>query len=284
MSKHRQFWKRCFVFIPVLMALILLQACQSNSGGVVENESVMEVEGAVLTEINPEFAQLLYADMHEPHEYQPSGVPEHYDWSNAPRLSFGNDPRTFQAFIAWGQVYVAEGTEPIPGIKIQIANLQSYVLDLADNQWYLLQGSEKVDGGRYREDFVGDISEAADIRDETPGISVSLRSGFNFHFWPKGGLRKAIVPDRIGGIITTVEARLVADSPEIAIENAVYLMSVGADYWSTKDAVWDRWLTNGDVGIGRFRRIDGNWQIYTMSSLPEEKLSTPLPVIQGANY
>ena len=36
---------------------------------------------------------------------------------------------------------------------------------------------------------------------------------------------------------------------------ARYLLCMGADYWTTLDASWSNFTTNGDVGIGRFKYV-----------------------------
>lgn len=50
------------------------------------------------------------------------------------------------------------------------------------------------------------------------------------------------------------------------------LFSAGADYWQRVDSEWDQWKTNGDIGIGRFRFIKNEWQVFNMHTLTDEQL------------
>jgi hypothetical protein len=131
----------------------------------------------------------------------------------------------------------------------------------------LLQSARLAEGAAYVEDFAGNVSVPADIRVEPDGtISIRAGGGYNFHFWPETG-RVALDPADIGGIFTTVQARLIMDNPARPDDrdHARYLLSVGADYWLRLDSEWDYFETNGDVGIGRFRYVTSEWQSFNMT-------------------
>ncbi|WP_406609389.1 hypothetical protein [Agarivorans sp. JK6] len=265
----------------VVMLSSGLLACNSSQHVNQTTSTQLEVESPALVSLQPALAQRLSDDMSLPHQMLPSGVPSSYDWSHVPRLGYGNYPGEFSAFLSWGQAYLAAGSESVDNVRIQIAHLTSYVLDSEDSLWYVLQSSADVDGHYYREDFVDDENKMADRRKEGLGSSVSLTADYNFHFWPKSSGRKAISESRIAGVISVVAARLVLDDPEGPDnrDQAQYLMSVGSDYWLDKQAGWQQWTTNGDVGIGRFSRISNDWQWFTMHTLSQQQLTEALPTL-----
>lgn len=215
---------------------------------------------------NLDAVEEIIADMVQPHEARPHGVPTSFDWALRPRLGMGNDPGDFRAFITWGQLYEAAEGNPAGNTRVQIRTIKAYLLLRSTNTWSVLQADERVEGAAYVEDFSGDASKPADIRLEENGISVTAGDGYNFHFWPSSG-RVAINPDDIGGIVTSVEARLILDTRDGPDDrdDASYVLSVGADYWKSLTADWDQWRTNGDVGIGRFKYVRTTWR--TMRSL-----------------
>jgi hypothetical protein len=228
---------------------------------------------------------LIAQDMTLPHEALPSGVPESYDWQAGPRIGYGADmPQEWRAFIAWGQVYTdAAGTHDAPNTRVQIRDIEAYVLDVASGRWQLLQFDRLVEGAAYVADFADNASVEADIRTEADGsISVTAGAGYNFHFWPSSG-RIPLEPQRIGGIFTTVQARLILHDPTQVDDRAQarYLMSVGADYWRALDAEWRAdWSANGDVAIGRFRYITNEWQAFNMTTVPLATLCANPPPLR----
>jgi hypothetical protein len=221
-------------------------------------------------------------DMRLPHEGRPHGVPQSFDWAAGPRLGMGNDPGTFKAMIAWGQLYEDADGNPATNTRVQIRDIKAYALSKADGQWHLLQSAHRVEGAAYREDFAGDVNRAADVKVEEDGsVSVKAGEGYNYHFWPSTG-RTSIDPDDIGGVWTTVQARLVLDDPDGPDDRdrARYLLSVGGDYWLSLTAQWDQWKTNGDIGIGRFRYVKREWQAFNMTTLSEEELRQNPPPLE----
>lgn len=221
-------------------------------------------------------------DMRLPHEGRPHGVPASIDWSVGPRIGRGNDPGTFKAFIAWGQLYEAAEGNPATNTRVEIRDMNAYVLSKADGEWHLVQDADIVSGAAYREDFSGDVNRPADARFERSGVvSVTAGEGHNYHFWPSSG-RVTIDPEDIAGVLVTAQARLILDDPDGPDDRdqARYVMGVGADYWLSLTAQWDQWKTNGDVGIGRFRYVTPEWQTFTMSSLDEDALRQNPPPVQ----
>lgn len=219
-------------------------------------------------------------DMTTPCDGMPHGVPTSYGWASNPRVGMGNDPQGFQSMTAWGQVYEAATGNYATNTRVQIRNIRAYMLSKQDGQWHLLQSSIGVEGAAYREDYVDNVSRAADIRSEPDGsISVKVGQGYNFHFWPPS--RVPIDPNDVGGIFTTVQARLIIDNPQQAddTKQARYLLSMGGDYWLNLTADWDNWKTNGDIGIGKLKYVTTNWQAFNMITLSTDQiLQNPPPM------
>jgi Right handed beta helix region len=142
------------------------------------------------------------------HEARPHGVPDYYDWADKPRLGYGNEPpKTWSAITAWGQVYEPVQGNPATNTRVQIKNIQSWILSKKDGKWHLVQSSKDVAGAAYLEDFKGDVNKPADIRYEPDGIiSVTAGDGFNFYFWSSAD-RGTIDPNDIAGVFTSVQAR-----------------------------------------------------------------------------
>jgi hypothetical protein len=225
--------------------------------------------------------ETILSDMTQPHEGRPHGVPLSYDWALRPRLGLGNDPGQFRAMTAWGQVYADAEGSPARNTRIHLRNIQAWYLGKRDGRWHLWQFSQVVDGAAYREDFVDDLNKPADVRHEKDGgLSVRLEEGYNYHFWPAGG-RAVIDPLDIAGVFTTVQARLLVDDPDKPDDRpqARYLLSMGADYWLDLSAQWDQWKTNGDIAIGRFRYLTGDWQAFNMTTLSAGELRRNPPPI-----
>jgi hypothetical protein len=227
--------------------------------------------------------QLILDDMRLPHAGRPSGVPESYDWSAAPRLGYGDEPGALRAFITWGQVYEDANGSPATNTRVQLRDIEAYYLSVTTGRWELLQFSRLVEGAAYVEDFVDNASIPPDIRVEPDGtISVTAGNGYNFHFWAATG-RVEIDPADIGGVFATVQARLIVDNPALPDDRtqARYLLSAGADYWLDLAAQWQSdWSANGDVGIGRFRYVTEEWAAFNMTTVPADVLCANPPPLR----
>ncbi len=225
--------------------------------------------------------QEIIDDMSLPHEGKPSGVPSSYDWAVKPRVGMGNNPEKFAAFIAWGQLYEAAEKNPANNTRVEIKNIKAYYLSKKDQQWYLLQSATAVGGAFYTEDFVDNINKPSDARKEEGGsISVTAGKGYNYHFWTP--FRSLLKKDDIGGIFTTIQARLILHDNAKPDDRATakYLLSMGADYWLDLNAQWDNFRTNGDVGIGRFKYVKNEWRAFNMSTLSANELRANPPPLE----
>jgi hypothetical protein len=224
----------------------------------------------------------IITDMTLAHEGRPHGVPTSIDWALKPRVGALVPPDTWNAAIAWGQLYEWINGNPATNTRVNIKDLEMYYLSKADQKWHLLQKSVGVDGNAYVEDFAGDVNKPADKRIEKDGsVSVKAGGGYNFHFWSKLGRVKYPQGD-VAGIYVTVKARLVVDKTTLPDDRdkAKYLMSVGGDWWLSLTAPWDNWKTNWDMGISRFRYVNTEWKSYNMCSVPAAKIrENPPPFV-----
>ena len=149
-----------------------------------------------------------------------------------------------------------------------------------------MQASREVEGGAYREDFAGDISVVPNLRKEADGsISVVPGNGYNFHFWPTGGRGQLADPSDVAAVFSTVKARLVTDDASNApdFDKAAFVMNLGGDIWYSLDSSWDQWKTNGDVGMGRFKRITPEWRSFNHYAITAERNYALTPAILRAN-
>lgn len=224
--------------------------------------------------------QTIVNDMTLPNQGRPMGVPASYDWAYKPVIGMGNKPPViWHAITAWGQLYVDAGGNPASNTRVQIRRMRTYILNKQNRKWSLVQSSKGVEGAAYREDFAEDIHKKPDLRrepDET--VSVTAGGGYNFHFWPSGG-RASIDPSNIGGVFTTVEARLIVGDPNKPDDRsrARYILSVGADYWVNRHVKWDHFKTNGAVAMGRFKYVTKKWQAFNCTTLTAKQLRQNLP-------
>lgn len=273
------------VFLPILTHIckrtivfwcLILTACGPIS------RDVPDPVPTVLTDTPVNSIDTIISDMQIPHDARPHGVPSNYDWAVGPRMGYGNEPPAeWSAIIPWGQVYECAEGNAATNTRVQIRNLRLYVLSKRSGAWTQVQYSPSVQGAAYREDFQGDVNQPADERPEPDGgLSVMVGSGYNYHFFTT---RETIDPTDIGGVFATVEARLIRNDSRQPDDRAqaCYLLSMGADYWRSLDAQWNAaFKNNGDVAIGRFKRIANEWQAFNMISLsPAEVRANPPPIM-----
>lgn len=258
--------KNPYVFVAV--AVMLLSFCFNYQG--------VKATGTINS------VATIIRDMQPPQDAAPHGVPKHYSWANGPEIGMGNDPKNFKAMMTWGQLYEAEQGNPATNTRVQLKNIKAYVLSKQDSAWRLVQSSLGVEGAAYREDFAFDANKQADVRPESDGsISAKAGGGYNFHFWATGG-RSTIDPADVGGIFTTVEARLIVDDAKSPDDRAQarYLLNTGGDYWLDLTTGWDNFKTNGGIGTGRFKYVTTEWQSFNMTTLSAEQINQNPPPLE----
>lgn len=223
--------------------------------------------------------EILQNDMLLPHEAQLNGLPESFDWSQGPRVGWGNQPPLeWKAMIPWGQVYRDPNLVELTNTRIHIRKMQAWYLN-PEMEWVKWITTSDLYGRHYFEDYRGDINIEADIRQEASGgISVVFKEGYNFHFWPRFG-RVNIQPEEIRGVWISVEARVIMDRANGVDNRALsnYLMGSGGDYWKSLTAPWDNFNSSGDIGIGRMKYLSTDWKAFNMHTLDDERLDNYPP-------
>jgi hypothetical protein len=229
-----------------------------------------------------EVARLLKHDMSGPHAGRMHGVPATFNWAKHPRVGIGNHPdrHGFHAVSAWGQVYEDVHGSPARNVRVACRDIGLWILSRRTGTWRRANASKGVNGANYVEDYAGNLSEPAPLRQEPHGaVSATLGGGFNFHFYSTRG-RAPIDPGDIGGVVSMYSARVIMDDPNGVDERhlARYLASAGADYWL------DRYVgaepgNVADVGIGKARYLTSTWLTLTMSTMSLRALDrNPPPV------
>lgn len=233
--------------------------------------------GGGSTSIGTEIA----ADMQGSNEAAPQGVPSSYDWANGPTITMGNNPNGWQAITAWGVVFVAAQGNPATNTRVNIRDLQLYLLQKSTGKWLLLQNTSQPDGADYLDDFANDTSKAGDVRQEPDGtISVTAGGGWCFHFYPQD--RASINPNDIGGIVAIVQARLIVGNPNLPDDRSTanYLCSSGADYYPALTGGWPGNLSyNPGVGTGKLKYVKEDWRFYAMTTMTADQLNANPPPV-----
>lgn len=223
--------------------------------------------------------RLLVSDMSEPSEKLPQGVPSWYDWATHPRVRPIASPHEFRAFTAWGQLYQCAGTSIIRGETVQLRDLQAWALLKKSNAWQRIQASSELQGAAFAEDYAGPTVPAHYVA-KASGTAVTPVARHNFHFWPSSG-RVSFRPAQVAGVIVAVQARLQKRTTGSA--PPCFVLSVGGDLWRSL-RVQPGGENSADVGIGRFKRVERRWRVFTMTTAPDDVLDrAPLPHIAPAN-
>ena len=223
--------------------------------------------------------RVLVSDMSRPSERLPQGVPTWYDWANHPRVNPVASPRKFRAFTAWGQLYQCAGTSAAPGETVRLRDMQTWVLTRGSGLWRRIQYSSEMQGAAFADDYDGP-TVAAHYLATTSGTAVWPVARHNFHFWPSTG-RASVRPAQIEAIAVAVQARL--QTPPRASAAPCLVLSVGGDLWRSLRAEPGSGNT-ADVGIGRFKRVERRWRVFTMTTATTNLLDrVPLPGISPAD-
>ncbi len=220
--------------------------------------------------------RLLISDMTRVSEAKPHGVPYGYDWSAHPRVRSLTPMLSFTAFSAWGQLYQCAGASPSPNAAVDLRDLQSWALLRGSRRWRRLQLSSDLEGAAFPEDYSKPPVAARYVSRGSGDTSVKLRTGSNFHFWPNSG-RVGLRARDVVAIVVTLTARQAPRRPP-GQRPPCFVLSVGGDLWRSA-SVQPGAFNSGDVGIGRFKRVDRHWRLFTMSTAKPSLLKqVPLPL------
>lgn len=222
--------------------------------------------------------RLLVSDMSDPSERLPQGVPPWWDWAGHPRTRPIAPMRGFRAFTPWGQLYPCAGTNPT-GETVDLRDLQTWVLFRHSRDWRRIQFSSDMAGAAFAEDYVGP-TVPAHYAPSAAGTSVRPVSGHNLHFWPSSG-RVSLRASDVGSVTVAMEARLSPNS--LPATGSCLVLSVGGDMWRSLTAP-PGGSSSGDVGIGRFKRVEKRWRLFTMTTASPTLLNQlPLPQIAATS-
>ncbi len=227
-------------------------------------------------------AALLAHDMVGKHAGRMHGVPKTYNWAKHPRVGVGNHPARhgFHAVSAWGQIYEDIDGSPASNVRVACRDICLWILSRRTGKWRRANASRRVNGANYLEDFSGNVSKPADLREEAHGaVSATLGGGYNFHLFANRA-RAKIDPADVAGVVCVYSARVIMDDPSGPDERhlARYLASAGADYWLDQ-YVGAAEGTVADVGIGKARYLSSDWLTLSMSTLSIRKLQRNPPRI-----
>ncbi len=195
--------------------------------------------------------------MNGPHEGPLHNVPSYWSWGSHPEVDDPSDAKGYAAATAWGQVYAdADASQPAQGtVRVELKHMQLYVWSKSRRVWLSVQSTVQVGGAHYVENFASNGSIGVDWQAEGDGgISASMVTGYNLHFWPATG-RGAVNASDVGAVYVTYQARLIGPNAG----SARYLANAGADWWLDASAGWPN---NAQVGQGRFMYLSASWQAF----------------------
>jgi hypothetical protein len=223
-------------------------------------------------------SQLLVSDMSKPSEELPQGVPGWYDWASHPRTHQLSPPGSFRAFTAWGQLYQCAGAPATPAATVDLRDMQAWVLLRSSGRWRRIQLSSDLGGAAFPENYVGPTVAGRYSASSTVTFA-QLVSGHNFHFWPHAG-RVSVNASDVAAVTVGLEARL-GQTPAHA-PTPCLVLSVGGDMWRSL-TVSSGGSASADVGIGRFKRVEDRWRLFTMTTAPASLLQrSPVPPMSPA--
>ncbi len=194
--------------------------------------------------------RILYS-MSGPHEGAPHGVPTSFSWATGPSLGAVTPPAGMSAITSWGQIY-ADTTNVHPAnVRVELRNMETYV-------W----SNSGTPGRAYKAQPASTAPTSSRTSPATPpcpptsatsltaAFSTGMVSGYNFHFWPTGSRGNLSNPADIGGVFTTLQARLILDDPNgpTTAGQARYLANTGADWWRDLSAPYGDGTNNPGVG------------------------------------
>lgn len=216
---------------------------------------------------------LLRSDMSQPSELRPA---LNVNWANAP-ISRGLDiPSNFGSVTAWGVLDNAASGNPQPGAKVHIASIETWIRSRSQGRWVQLQAVNGVVGGEfYDNNWSGATRSSGQTASPDGGTSIGgIPGGYNFHFFPTS--RASFPPGDVAGVVVLIRARLQPGTYDASRPLPAFALCAAVDWWLTSTAPWrSDYSNNRDGGIGRFKRVDRDMRLYTMSA---GDLSTLPPV------
>ena len=143
---------------------------------------------------------------------------------------------------------------------------------LRSGVWTRVQYDSNMSGSAFHEDFTGSATAPYVVSRSATGTKIRMRDGYNFHFWPAAG--RASWSPSVTSIVVMVKARLIGQGAQAGCVG----LSVGGDYWRTLSGGTNTPTDVTGAAVGRFKRIDGQWRMFSMTITPEALASSPLTV------
>lgn len=176
-----------------------------------------------------------------------------------PVLSNALPPGGYTHALPWGQVFVDDtAATTAPNTRVEVGRIEFRIFNTATQAWQIWTWCQ-FDGALYEEDFSPNTGQGqGNTRIELTGNkSVKAGGGYTYHFFP--GNRIPVPVGNIGGLITTMWARLVVDNPALPDDRASsrYMLSVGSDWWNALTGG-----TNQGAVLGRFVYVTNEWQAF----------------------
>jgi hypothetical protein len=253
-------------FLAFAVATMLACAGSARAHGNANGSLSTKASSAALS-------RLLISDMSQPSEKLPQGVPSWYDWASHPRVRTVRSPGRFKAFTAWGQLYQCADASAARSETVQLRDMQAWALPKASNTWHRIQGSSQLQGAAFAEDYAGPSVRAHYVA-KASGTTVTPLAHRNFHFWPSSG-RVSLRHGQVAGVIVAVQARL--QTRDGGSAPPCMVLSVGGDVWRSVE-VQPGGDNSADIGIGRFKRVERRWRLFTMTTASHAVLErAPLP-------
>jgi hypothetical protein len=241
--------------------------------------SVASFGGTSPVSTSPVTAAMIGADMTDPNTVFPAGVPSSWSWYAGPEVKAGNTPPAgYDSMTAWGTVYPASTGTSDKNTRVELRNEETWIYSKSQSKWEEIQSSVAPNGSLYYEDLSGNATFPANLRIESDGgLSVKMVPGYTFQFFPQGS-RPTIDPSDIGGVVTTVDARLVVDNPALPDDtaDAHYIVDSGGDYWMTPTAPYP---DNAEIFTSRYNTISTSWTTICASTLSASQLNGNLPPV-----
>lgn len=260
----------------------------------------------VHAEYTEDVLALAHADITQPGDSQPHGVPTSFSWYAQGVVTNAADSNNWYAGNPWGQVYaVASGNSPLgpngEPLYVDLRNQYAWVLSKSTNQWIPLYKNadgaarpDKLGGALYPEDFsgspiAGNVTRNADgsetVAPKPADEATVTAKGYLFHFYP-GESRAGVPGATLGGtstdvaaVCSTAEVRL--DPSNVATSYAPGLIAnVGFDWWE----FFGGGPANG-AGESRFKTVTTSWRLLTFCTLSGDQWTTapPLPLTVDAS-
>jgi hypothetical protein len=208
----------------------------------------------------------LISDMSEMNDHPLKNVDRKYGFSRGPGyVQAGTNSGGANHLLPWFVQF--EGEENSAShTRVQMRNLRLFVKSQSTGKWERLIDTDSFSGiqcdqsGNYLH-----CPQLASVREDGDSASSLPLSNLNLHGWWGG--REPIDGWDVAAIVISLEARLAKDS-ENGIDDrakAKYLISIGADYYSSLEA----------VGVSRAKLVTNEWQAFTFTTLNDVGYQEP---------